>query len=150
VKPGDDTKKKVVLTSKDLAISLGSGDGGPNDPVLFGATVRVASVAGGFDDTYVLAGSWQYIGQPGQNRGYRWRSRTAPITTMVVKPGRSIRVAGKGSALGHDLNDDPTPVAVALTLGSRKFCLAFGGSTTEFFVDRRYVAKLAPAPAACP
>jgi hypothetical protein len=149
VKPGDDTKKKVMVTSKDVTISVGTGDGGPNDPVLLGASVRIASTAGGFDDTYVLAGSWQYIGRPGQNRGYRWRSRTAPITAVVVKPGRSIRVVGKGSALGHDLNDDPNPVAVVLMLGSRKLCLTFGG-TTEFLAHRRYVAMRAPAPAACP
>jgi photosystem II stability/assembly factor-like uncharacterized protein len=148
VRAGGTARKQMRAVSRDALVDLGRGDGSPDDPVLHGATIRVAS-AGAFDTTYVLVGSWRYLGAPGENRGYRWRSRDALVTSVVVRPGSLLRVVGRGGGLGYDLGSDPDPVGVVLGLGERTSCMLFGG-TTKFAVNRSYLATLAPAPAACP
>lgn len=150
VKPGKDAKKKLSMLSTDPTITVGANNG-DDDPVVHGATLRVVSdsAAGAFDTTYPLpAGAgWGYIGKVGKNKGYKWTSKTGPITAVVLKT-KLLKIAGKGAGLGDDLNDDPNPVDVVLTIGGRT-CLSFGG-TPKFKADKSYVATKAPAPAACP
>jgi hypothetical protein len=40
-------------------------------------------------------------------------------------------------------------VTTVLSIGTQHYCATFGG-TVKFTADRSFVAKLAPAPAACP
>ncbi len=143
-KAGDPSKSKLVFQSKDTAIRLGYGNGTSDDPVLHGGSVRVVSEAGdGFDDVYDLpASGWSYIGQPGQNRGYRYKDPDGLIRRVLVKNGKQIKILGKGT-LGHSLSADPNPVAVSLTIGTRLHQSVFGGSV-RFKQDRAYRAKLAP------
>ena len=152
VKLGDDSKKKMTALSKDPAIAIGA-NGGPDDPVLHGATLRVVSdsAAGAFDTTYSLpAGpNWTYMGKAGQNKGYKWKDKLGTITGVQLKPGKSLKITGKGAGLGHDLDDDPNPVTVVFTIGGREQCMSFGG-TTRFKADKSYAAKDAPAPGSCP
>ena len=68
---------------------------------------------------------------------------------LVVKPGKIIKLVGKGKALGHSLASDPEPVYVILRLGTDKYCMRFGGDTF-FKRDKKFMAKKAPAPEACP
>ena len=63
-------QKSLTITSKDLAISLGSGAGSADDPTVNGGSLRVVSTPGGFDNTYPLPKTgWSYIGKPGEGEG---------------------------------------------------------------------------------
>ena len=81
--------------SHDPTITLGGGNGSADDPTLFGGSLRVRTTTGDrFDSTYNLPpAGWKTIGAPGQNKGYRFTSRTGPINQVVVIPGRLHRAA---------------------------------------------------------
>jgi hypothetical protein len=82
-------------------------------------------------------------------KGYKWKSRTSPIRTVIIKAGK-LTIGGKGSGLGFDLDDDPTPVRVGLAVGEHRYCLEFGGTAPKFKPNKLYRATLAAAPAVCP
>jgi hypothetical protein len=129
------------------------GNGTAADPVLHGATARVVSTnaAGPFDGRYDLAASrWSYIGNPGDNKGYRYRDRSpnAPIRVVQIKAFRPWKITGRGTTVGPKLAVDPRPVAVQLTLGNERFCMSFGGDVS-FDPMHKYRAENAPAPASC-
>ena len=71
-----------------------------------------------------------------------------PVTSAQVKTGKFFKAAGKGVALGHTLATDPSPVDVVLTVGTRQYCVHFGG--VEKFKVGKLSAKDAPAAGACP
>jgi hypothetical protein len=71
------------------------------------------------------------------------------ITLVVVKTSKVLKVVGKGAALGHVLGADPQPVDVALTAGTQRSCMRFGGTAT-FAPGCRFKATSAAAPASCP
>jgi hypothetical protein len=108
------------------------------------------SRAGGatrFDATLTLPPErWKRIGKAGAAKGYRL-TKAGAVTRVVVKPGKLLKVVGKGEALGIALDANPDPVAVELRLGARSYCLAFPNGT--FAAGKRYRAKSAPAPTAC-
>jgi hypothetical protein len=105
--------------------------------------------SGGFDATHELSGSWKYVGKSGQNRGYKWKSRTAAVRSVLVKPGK-LAIAGQGAGLGLDLDDDPNPLRIELGIGAHTYCLEFGGDDRRFKVNRLFRSTRAAAPAACP
>ena len=164
----DATRKSLLnLLSKDSSITLGDGDESPDDPTIYGGSLRVYAAGGdGFDDTYDLpAEQWRYLlkaprtgggggyGMPyaasvGSVIGYKFHEGD-PIVAITVKPGKQVKIVGKGTALGHTLASDPRPVLVELRLGAERYCFAFGG-TVKFTADKKYLAKDAPAAAACP
>jgi hypothetical protein len=153
-KPGDPSKLRLSVRSKDSTITLGDGNSSADDPTMNGATLRQVTSAGDeFDVTYNLpAVNWRYIGKPGDNKGYRYRDSTlaaGPIKSATIKDAKLIKAVGKGAALSFSLGHDPNPVAVVLTTGNVRYCMSFGGDT-RYQTDRRYVARNAPAPAACP
>jgi glucose/arabinose dehydrogenase len=139
--------KKLTVVAKDAVLLGGSGD----DPTVAGGSLRVSGA--GFDDTYALpAGNWSYIGAPGDGKGFRYKDRflaDGPVKKAIVKAGKLVKASGKGAGLGHALGSDPNPVEVELTIGTRRFCASFGGTTT-FTADKRFRAKTAPRPAGCP
>ena len=153
----DPTKKRVVAVARDGAVSLGSGNGSADDPVLNGGSLRILTsdgCGGPCDDTYALpSGGWRYIGGAGENKGYRFRDPTGPIRLVVVRTGRQVRVVGRAAAmpLGHELAADPQPVDVVLTTGTvpHRYCMEYGGGTS-FAANTRFIARNAPAPGACP
>src|SRR5438874_856196 len=136
--------------SHDPTITLGGGNGSADDPTLFGGSLRVRTTTGDrFDSTYNLPpAGWKTIGAPGQNKGYRFTSRTGPINQVVVIPGRQVKVIGR-AAFTSTLSTNPDPVDVVLRTGARRYCLEFGDGT-RFQARRRFSATSAPAPTSCP
>ena len=137
------------LASSDAALTLGRGNGSADDPVRAGGTLRIVSTAGNrFDRTLPLPGGrWRYLGRPGRARGYRYRARGDHDLSIVVRPGKELRISARG-ALGLTLGRDPNPVAVVLTLGELRYCTGFRG-TVAFRAGRRWVASDADAPPVC-
>ena len=125
-----------------------------DDPVENGASLRVFSTVGGFDDTYPMPmGRWEYLGVPGVNKGYRYKdfhNESGPITSFAIKNGHKSKLKARG-ALNFSLATDPEPVTIVLRFGNngRQFCLEFGGRT-KFYLGKRYDAEASPAPTACP
>jgi hypothetical protein len=149
-KPGRPEKTQLALRSNDSGLTLGRGNQSPDDPIVNDGTLTIASGAGGFDTRHDLAGGWKYLGKVGQNKGYKWKSGSSPIRSIVIKRGKLVKVAGRGAALGFDLDDDPRPVRVSLGIGGHLYCFEFGGETVTFKPNKRFAAKRAGAPAACP
>jgi len=145
-KPGHADKSKLRLLAK--GVTLGDGNGSADDPVVHGGALTLSSSAGGFTATHPLVGSWKYVGKVGQGKGYKWKSTTSPIRSVAIKGGR-LAIAGQGAALGFDLDDDPNPVRLVLTIGAHAYCLDFGGDR-KFKANRLYRARQAVAPATCP
>lgn len=152
-KPNQPRRRKLELLAKDPGISIGAGNGSADDPTLAGGTLRVVASRGdGFDALYDLpAAAWRRLGREGEQKGYKLKN-APPIKTVLVKPGKVVKVEGKGDGLGHSLAADPESVSVVLTLGGQRHCLAFGGGqgTVQFRPGRKFLAKDASAPTACP
>jgi hypothetical protein len=148
-KPGRPEKTKLKMVSNDRSVTLGRGNGSPDDPVANGGELTILSAAGRFDTSHPLAGFWSYLGKAGQNKGYKWKSSAAPIRAIVIKNGKLVKIAGKGGGLGFDLDDDPNPVRIELAIGERVYCLEFGG-VRRFKANKSYRANGAAAPAVCP
>jgi cysteine-rich repeat protein len=148
----DVARRGAVVVSLDDALSLGGGPGGSEDPVVTdGSFLRIrtgAGCAGPCDATYPLERSrWTYAGSASNGRGYRYRNRYGVVHMVVVRPGKLLKLAA-GGAMGHTLAVTPDAVDVVVQLGTRRFCMRFGGTTT-FRAGRRFKAKDAPAPATC-
>jgi glucose/arabinose dehydrogenase len=155
--PTRPSSRSVAVDSVDPSTDLGAGAGSGDDPTMHGGSLRVVSTAGGFDNTYPMpASSWSYDGNPADGKGYRYKDAhlvNGPIKSGRVRNGKLIEVTGKGSGLGHSLAVSPDPTSAVLTTGTKKYCLEFGtarGSTITFTASRKFSAKSATAPGACP
>lgn len=144
--------KVKVQTREQIVTSAPPFAGTAADPVLNGGVLRVRSALGGFDERVVLPKqNWEYLREPEENRGFRYRDRArgAAIRSVVVKDGRLTKIVGGGPDLQASLANDPNPVDVLLIIGNQRYCMGFGGET-KFDAGKRFSAQNAPAPGACP
>lgn len=148
--------RALSVVSKDPTLAIGAGNGSAADPVLHGATLDVGSGSGDtFAGRYELpAHNWSYLGAPGRNLGYRYREKNrlspaGPVTSIVVKTGKNVRIAARGAALALTLAAVPDPVDIVLALGEQELCMRFGGDV-EHLMGKRFTARRAPAPPHCP
>ncbi|MCW5891334.1 MAG: hypothetical protein KIT14_12390 [bacterium] len=143
----DARKRMLGVVSTDPTLQLGA-----EDPRQASAAVRVRSAAAGIDLVFVLpAASWKPIGKPGSGRGWKYadkKLRAGAVQSLVLKPGKTLKIAAKGAGLALGLTHDPTPIQVELAIGAERWCLAFGG-VVRFTTDRKLDARDAAAPAAC-
>jgi hypothetical protein len=146
-KGGRADRARLAMRSGDPGLTLGRGNGSADDPVANGGALTVFS--GGSAVRHELAGGWRYVGRAGRNKGYEWKSKSSPIRAIVIRPGRVVKVAGRG-AIGFDLADDPRPIRLELAIGGHLYCFEFGGRLVDIRLNGRLVATQAPAPATCP
>lgn len=143
----DARKRTLGVLSTDPALRLGTGD-----PTQAGGVLRVRSARAGLDVTLVLpSGGWKPIGKPGSGRGWKYadkKLRAGPVQTVVLKPGKTLKLAARGAGIPFGLADDPTPLEIDLSIDDERWCLAFGG-VVRFTPGRKLEARDAAAPAAC-
>jgi hypothetical protein len=119
--------------------------------VASGGSLRVTAVGGdGFDESYPLAASaWRPLRKKKPEKGVRYKNKSGPVRVVVIKSGKRLLVKGKGEGLGHSLASEPDVVQVELQLGTRHFCLEFGGSG-PFKAGKKLLRRKAPVASGCP
>ncbi len=147
----DAGRQRVSFQSTDRSLAL-PAQGSADDPTR-GAASSLRLVGAAFGATYPLpTGGWSTIGRAGRNRGYRYvdrRGANGPLRSIELRAGKRLAGSGKGASLVLDLGTHPAPVGVVLQLGTRRYCMTFGGTAT-FKAGKRFSASNALAPAACP
>jgi hypothetical protein len=145
-----------IQTAAQMAGVAFPANGTDDDPVVNGAALRVFTTHGDvFDNTYPLPrGNWDYVGAPGENKGYRYKdfhNVVGPVNVFFIRNGRKNKIKARGTLLNFTLNQDPQPVEVVIRFGNngRLFCLDFGGRT-KFYQGVRFAAAASDAPPACP
>lgn len=147
MKPSKPASGFLKAIAKDAATALGAGNGSADDPVHHGASVRL-SVDGVLDADYAVPSTqWRYIRKAGSARGYRAKGR-GPIRSIVVKPGKVLKVVAKGEGLAVDLASEPSAIELVVRFGTHRHCIRFADPTV-FVPDRRLVSKNAVRPTAC-
>jgi CSLREA domain-containing protein len=144
-------KRKLVALARDTAVTVPDG---AESPETGGALLQVFTENGdGFDSTYTLpAAGWKIQGRPGRIRGHQYRDPKlvrGPVSLVVIRSGKLLKIAGRGSKLTHTLGTDPNPVWIVLTIGTRRQCMSFGGPKPKFAAGKRFTSGRAPRPASC-
>jgi hypothetical protein len=132
-KATDDSKRKIVVISKDTSISP------PWPwPTDVEATLTIQNTGTTTDSqTFTLpakeydgSSGWKALGNPEGSSGFRYldRNRTHSACKLVlIKPGKLLRALCKGSQIdGYSLNeDDQVSVGVKLSIGNNDYCMLF-------------------------
>ena len=147
MRQGGATEKLVLVARTAIVAPL---PGGSEDPSLRGALLEIGNPGTGeWARLQAPATGWS-VNPTGTVFRFRAAGRaTAPgIRSFVIRHGRRLKV--KASAVGMTL-DEPKQgaVAVALTTGTRRYCLVFGGEVRRD-EPGKFAARNAPAPTACP
>ncbi len=162
--PADPEKRKVSFkssTKKDPPTNQVTPPalGSAGDPIQHGATLTVYNAAGQTTDEVTVplpAGpEWTAIG----SGGFKWKSKTGPITVVLIKQGK-LQVKGGKSGWGYTL-DEPKQIeiAVRLTLADgRGWCASApakesgnpASTDKNDHRDKFQSEKKAPPPADCP
>ena len=151
-KASNAAKRRLAIVSHDAA-QLGLADV-PDVTALFaaGGSLRVTAVGGdGFDATYPLPHEgWRLLKTKTPAKGVRFKAKGGPITKVTLSAGKQLQVLGKGAALQHSLLLEPDFVRVELRVGTRRYCLEFGGTEKGFTAGKSLERKDAARPADCP
>lgn len=151
-------RRRLRLLSRDPAIHAPT-PGGPADPTLVGATVRLAHPfrAESVEIPLPPAG-WTAKGSPPGSKGYLYRDAAAnhgPCRRAQIRDGK-VDVSCKGADLAFTL-DEPsqTELVAAVELGADSvLCMRFGGTVrrddgTAARSTAVFSARDAPAPVRC-
>lgn len=134
-------QRKAQVVSHSPAIDLMSAD-----PTVSGATLDLYSVTTGQQVTFSLsAGSWQ---KRLPEHRFQYTATGDPRIKILLVNGRLLHIKLRGAG-GLPLGQPQGSVAARLTIGGTRFCLSFGGTITRDD-GKRFVARSAPPPAACP
>jgi hypothetical protein len=149
----------VIYKAHDSLVG-GQGTGTDGDPTCAGVgggggAFRLSG--GGNDVTIPLpCANWRMIGGTNANPDYKYQDTTGDTCrTILVRHGRMLKVTCKGPQVSYVLGQAQGDVDVTLRLGTGpdRNCSTFGPLPTRVLADgsdgRRYLAKDAPAPAAC-
>jgi len=146
---------RVVHLARDVSLTVGNA-GGAGDPRCSGSGGGGASslhivASGGAGDVVIplpCAGWSTNV----TNTLYRYRDSSGQTCRLViVKHHVFVKAVCSGPQVGIDLNGGTAPVGLATTLNAERYCTAFGGTILhDGSDDRTFLAKDAPAPAACP
>jgi len=124
--------------------------GGPGDPTVVGATFAIRAASGESAAFSLPASNWS-VNAAGTV--FKFRNRSAPSGPSQVKVALLRQHAGlrlSARATGITL-DEPSQgsIGIIFTSGTMRYCALFGGRIVR---DQpgRFMAKDAPAPAACP
>jgi hypothetical protein len=79
----------------------------------------------------------------------RYRARAGPVTSIVFRSRRALRIAGHGALLEQSLGAEPSVVRVELRLGPYRYCFEFGGGLQRFSPGTMLLRKAALRPLAC-
>ena len=96
--PGASEKRRLSLVVKDPTIRIPIAGSGA-DPSLHGAVVRLWNPATLEYEEYVLPAGpeWKLLGNPAGSKGFKFKSKTAPCKSLLIKKGKILR-ASCGSA----------------------------------------------------
>jgi DNA-binding beta-propeller fold protein YncE len=165
--PDDESKRKIVVVSKDLAI-MPAAPGSPGDPRCNGdpsgtikAELLVLSDGSGESHTAPLpCENWAQLGSPASPKGYKYKDpdQTEGTAKTVTWKARQLKatLTGKGvtTTLDYDLQVgvDQSPVAARFTSGDVIICMectAFNGKTGAD--GKQFLGRTAtcPAPSSC-
>lgn len=119
------------------------------NPMVTGATVSIGRLADGSVTMYDLpAAGWSLTGNTAR-ADYKFKSHTGPAVSARLVDGRFLRFSAHGPgayALGGTVQD---AVGIIVQIGDVRFCGLFGGTITRD-TGMTFLARRAPAPAACP
>jgi hypothetical protein len=140
-----------MLSTDKSQLSLGDAAGLPG-LIAQGGSLRIVAVGGdGFAKTYPLdAAQWRLIQPRRPGKGVYYADKNGPITKVQFEAGKRLLVQGKGAELEQSLGAEPSQVLVTLRIGSRLYCLAFGGTHKEFARKSKLHRTGSEAPATCP
>lgn len=116
------------------------------NPAVSGSTLDIFSPTTGQQLTLTMPAS-QWKG-PLPGRHFRFSATGDPKIKAIIVNGRLLRIVVNGTG-GFALGQPEGSIAVRLTIGGTRFCTVFGGTITRDD-GRRFSARQAPAPAACP
>jgi len=150
-----DTHRIWLQTGSTLVGGAFPQAGGPNDPVLHGASIRLYTATGDlFDGTYGMPSShWTYVGDLAGKYAYQYKDLVGlngPIRLAVFRNGKASKLQGSGDSMNFTLHSNPQPVRLIVRFGGLNDCLAFGGAKFKYVADTAFRALHAPPPPTCP
>jgi 6-phosphogluconolactonase (cycloisomerase 2 family) len=148
-------KRKIVFVSKDRRLDTSAGSG--IDPVADGALLQVFNDAGTGDSACfdLPAPGWDAKGKPAR-RTFRYKDKSfarGACRATTVKDGKLLKVVclAKAKPISYSLDEAAQQrVGVRFRSGATEYCALFGGRVEKDVQRKRFEAKKAPAPAACP
>ncbi len=159
IDPTNADKRKVLVVSKDVGLPVPTADGGVA-PTQAGGTLELFNPTTLESNTFALpAAHWTGLGKPAGSKGYRYRDSdgvSGPCSLVLYRPGKVLKAKCSGPEVAFTL-DEPSQgsLAVAIDVGSKQLCMAFGGDVKRDAgragkAAGRFKATNAPSPGACP